>query len=162
MADEAATLSCGVDFAKTLELGLTVYLHGDLGAGKTTFVRGVLQGLGYHGKVKSPTYNLVEIYQLEKHNKLNVNYSYNFYHFDLYRFNSEEEWHAAGFNEYFNEQTICMIEWPENAVSVLPNADIEVHLSIIESSAADQANRRQIALTANSVLGKKCLQQMYE
>jgi tRNA threonylcarbamoyladenosine biosynthesis protein TsaE len=163
LADEAATLSYGADFAKTLESGLTIYLHGDLGAGKTTFVRGVLQGLGYVGKVKSPTYNLVEVYHLEAENKLKVKYQYILYHFDLYRFNSEDEWDAAGFREYFNHQSICMIEWPEKALSVLPNADIDVYLALTKDHVdINKTNARQIAFKANSVLGKKCLQEMFE
>lgn len=163
LADEAATLSCGTHFAKSLELGLTIYLHGDLGAGKTTFVRGVLQGLGHFGKVKSPTYNLVEIYQLEQQNKHKVIYQYNIYHFDLYRFNSKDEWDAAGFREYFNLQSICMIEWPEKALNVLPNADIDVSLTVIEDAmGTNKISTRQIDFKANSVLGKKCLQEMFE
>jgi tRNA threonylcarbamoyladenosine biosynthesis protein TsaE len=163
LVDEEATLSCGARFAKALESGLTIYLHGDLGAGKTTFVRGVLQGLGHVGKVKSPTYNLVEIYQLEAKNKLKVKYQYNLYHFDLYRFNSELEWDAAGFREYFNSQSICMIEWPEKAISVLPSADIDVYLVATKDNIdINKTNTRQISFKANSVLGKQCLESLYE
>ena len=82
LADEAATLEAGRDFSKQLRSGQTVYLHGDLGAGKTTFVRGVLQGFGYAGKIKSPTYTLVEPYIIS---------NFNIYHFDLYRFNDDNE-----------------------------------------------------------------------
>ena len=127
LADEAATLAAGRDFSQQLKPGLTVYLHGDLGAGKTTFVRGVLQGLGHIGKVKSPTFTLVEPYLI----KLNVNYSYNIYHFDLYRFNDEEEWEAAGFREYFNDGSICFVEWPEKAETCLPKPNVDVKLSHI-------------------------------
>jgi len=122
LSDEAATLAAGRAFAKQLNAGMVVYMHGDLGAGKTTFVRGVLQGLGYEGKVKSPTYTLVEPY---------VNSRYSFYHFDLYRFNDEEEWYAAGFNEYFNESSICVVEWPEKAQDILPKADFDVKLGLL-------------------------------
>lgn len=123
LANEAATLEAGRQFAKQLAVGTTVYLHGDLGAGKTTFVRGVLQGLGYMGKVKSPTYTLVEPYELAG---LNV------YHFDCYRFLDEYEWDEAGFSEYFNETSICMVEWPEKAGTLLPvpNTDVRLSLSI--------------------------------
>lgn len=125
LADESATLSAGAQFAKyvtspQLETGLVVYLHGDLGAGKTTFTRGFIQGLGFAGKVKSPTYTLVEPYVFS---------SYNIYHFDLYRFTDEEEWEASGFREYFNAQSICLIEWPEKAGDLLPEPDIHVHLT---------------------------------
>lgn len=119
MKDEAATLIAGQCFSQYLPSGYTVFLHGDLGAGKTTFVRGVLQGLGYQGKVKSPTYTLVEPY-----NFLNKT----IYHFDLYRLLDGEEWEEAGFRDYFNPNSICMIEWPEKAQSLLPQADIEVYL----------------------------------
>lgn len=83
--------------AKALVPNLVIYLHGDLGAGKTTLVRGILHALGYVGKVKSPTYTLVEMYEVE----LQANSRYPLYHFDLYRFNDEEEWDAAGFRDYF-------------------------------------------------------------
>ena len=152
LADEAATLACSVRFAKILQPGLIIYLHGDLGAGKTTFVRGIFHSLGHVGKVKSPTYTLVESYLI----KFNVNSSYNFYHYDLYRFTSEEEWDAAGFREYFNPQSICMIEWPERAEHVLPQPDIHVSLSLHKLSLDVQG--RQIQFSAGSVLGSKCLE----
>jgi tRNA threonylcarbamoyladenosine biosynthesis protein TsaE len=119
--DEVQTLAFGARFAAYLSPGLVIYLHGDLGAGKTTFVRGLLQGLGHQGKVKSPTYTLVEPYDF---------FNYTIYHFDLYRFTSEEEWEAAGFRENFNPQSICIIEWPEKASGILPIADIDIHLTI--------------------------------
>jgi tRNA threonylcarbamoyladenosine biosynthesis protein TsaE len=146
LSDEAATLACGERFASILVPGLNVYLHGDLGAGKTTFVRGVLRGLGHIGKVKSPTYTLVESYAIE----LNKISRYTLYHFDLYRFTDEEEWEAAGFRDYFNAQSICMIEWPEKAAHVLPAPDIHVHLSMFSES-------RKIQFSAGSPLGKECL-----
>jgi len=124
LADEAATLEAGRQFAKKLHNGLTVYLHGDLGAGKTTFVRGVLQGLGYTGKVKSPTFTLIEPYVIS---------SYNLYHFDLYRFNDVEEWDAAGFREYFNSESICFVEWPENAGDLLPTPNFDIEISLFGS-----------------------------
>jgi tRNA threonylcarbamoyladenosine biosynthesis protein TsaE len=139
--DEAATLACGERFATILEPGLNVYMHGDLGAGKTTFVRGVLHGLGHVGKVKSPTYTLVEPYIVS---------NYNIYHFDLYRFIDEEEWEAAGFREYFNPQSTCMIEWPEKAAHVLPVADIHVQLSLYKAG-------RKIQFSAGTPLGTQCL-----
>jgi tRNA threonylcarbamoyladenosine biosynthesis protein TsaE len=155
--DEAATLACGAHFAKLLLPGLVVYLHGDLGAGKTTFVRGVLRGLGYIGKVKSPTYTLVESYPVNSSNiELNVDSNYTLYHYDLYRFIDEEEWEAAGFRDYFNPHSICMIEWPEKAGQLLPVADIDVHLSIINVSKLKQT--RKISFNANSSLGRQCLQ----
>jgi tRNA threonylcarbamoyladenosine biosynthesis protein TsaE len=146
LSGENATLACGVNFAKQLNSGLVIYLHGDLGAGKTTFVRGVLQGLGFAGKVKSPTYALLETY----HINVNQSVSYNIYHFDLYRFADEEEWEVTGFREYFNAQTICFIEWPEKAQHLLPIADINILLSM-------QAAGRMIQLNANTHVGEKLL-----
>jgi tRNA threonylcarbamoyladenosine biosynthesis protein TsaE len=131
LSDEAATLEAGRTFAKQLKPGLIIYLHGDLGAGKTTFVRGVLQGLGHEGKVKSPTYTLVEPYDFQ---------GLPIYHFDLYRFADEYEWDAAGFSEYFNENSVCMVEWPEKAVHILPRPDFDVKLSLSEKD--EEANGR--------------------
>jgi tRNA threonylcarbamoyladenosine biosynthesis protein TsaE len=135
--DEAETLACGARFAAQLQAGVVVYMHGNLGAGKTTFVRGMLQGLGYAGKVKSPTYTLVEPYDF---------FNYTVYHFDLYRFTSEEEWDAAGFRDYFNPQSICVIEWPEKASELLPPADIEIRLTM-------DGYGRQLQLTSQTNLG---------
>ncbi len=148
--DEAATLACGARFAKIVQSGLVVYLHGDLGAGKTTFVRGVLHGLGYVGKVKSPTYTLVESY----HILINKVFNCTFYHFDLYRFIDENEWEAAGFRDYFNLQSVCMIEWPEKAEHVLPTPDVHIQLSLysVGSNIA-----RKIQFSAASPLGVQCL-----
>jgi len=143
--NEAATLACGDKFSRIVACGLVVYLHGDLGAGKTTFVRGVLHGLGHVGKVKSPTYTLVEPYTI---------FNYNIYHFDLYRFIDEEEWEAAGFREYFNAQSICMIEWPERAANVLQEPDIHVHLSHYQ-------NARKIQFLASSPLGNICIEGLH-
>jgi tRNA threonylcarbamoyladenosine biosynthesis protein TsaE len=143
--DEAATLACGARFTNILLPGLNIYLHGDLGAGKTTFVRGVLSGLGHIGKVKSPTYTLIESYSFT---------NFNIYHFDLYRFIDEEEWDAAGFREYFNPQSICMIEWPEKAAQVLPQPDIHVQLSLFNLGST---MGRTIQFSAGSPLGMQCL-----
>lgn len=142
LPDEAATLAAGTALASKLTAGLTIYLHGDLGAGKTTLVRGILHGLGHAGKVKSPTYTLVEPYVISK---LNV------YHFDLYRFNDPEEWDAAGFRDYFNLQSICMIEWPEKAGELLPQPDIDITLQL-------QDGGRMLTITANSSQAQQCLE----
>ncbi len=147
LADEAATIDFGAALAKAIVPDLTVYLHGNLGAGKTTLVRGLLQGLGYVGKVKSPTYTLVEPYEmLDSHSaQLNV------YHFDLYRFNDEEEWEAAGFRDYFNTSSVCLIEWPEKAAQVLPAPDIEISFNIRETG-------RTVHVAAYSERGQQCVQ----
>lgn len=141
--DEAATLLAGQSFSRNLPAGITVFLHGDLGAGKTTFVRGVLQGMGYQGKVKSPTYTLVEPYQLA---------DITVYHFDLYRLMDDEEWEEAGFRDYFNAQSICMIEWPEKAQRLLPQADIDIFLSHLVQG-------RQVHYRANTAIAKQALHQ---
>lgn len=144
LPDEAATLDLGSRLAQLLRLGTTVYLYGDLGAGKTTLVRGLLHAAGHQGKVKSPTYTLVEPYEIV--NKM-------FYHFDLYRFNDEEEWEAAGFRDHFNQNTICLVEWPEKAGSLIPCADIEIHL-------APDAGGRTVNLKSNTEIGTECLERL--
>ena len=145
LADEQATLKLGADFARSLIAGVNVYLHGDLGAGKTTLVRGALNGLEFFGKVKSPTYTLVEPYQVQINKKMT-----NLYHFDLYRFMDEEEWEAAGFRDYFNPHSICLIEWPDKAGSLIPLADIDVYLEL-------SGEGRIARLIANTTAGKVCL-----
>lgn len=144
LPNEAATLDLGSRLAQFLQSGTTVYLYGDLGAGKTTLVRGLLHAAGHQGKVKSPTYTLVEPYEIA--NKM-------FYHFDLYRFNDEEEWEAAGFRDHFNQNTICLVEWPEKAGNLIPYADIEIHL-------APDAEGRVIKLKSNTEIGTKCLKRL--
>ncbi|MGQ0441820.1 MAG: tRNA (adenosine(37)-N6)-threonylcarbamoyltransferase complex ATPase subunit type 1 TsaE [Methylophilaceae bacterium] len=138
LVDEAATLEAGRQFSKKLHSGMTVYLHGDLGAGKTTFVRGVLQGLGHAGKVKSPTYTLVEPYVISR---------FNIYHFDLYRFNDEEEWDAAGFREYFNTDSICLVEWPEKAGTLLPQSDFDIKMGMLNKP--QQPSGRTVEIISN-------------
>ena len=139
-----ATIEAGKSFAAYLPKGIVVFLHGDLGAGKTTFVRGVLQGLGHSGRVKSPTYTIVEPYNVSGRE---------FNHFDLYRFNDEEEWEMAGFREYLNDESVCMIEWPEKAANLLPDADIDIELSHIEQG-------RSIKYIANTDKALQLLSQM--
>lgn len=142
LINETATLAAGESFSQAVESGLTIYLHGDLGAGKTTFVRGFLHGLGHVGKVKSPTYTLVEPYVIA---------DFNIYHFDLYRFVDEEEWESAGFREYFNLDSVCFVEWPEKAGNLLPTPDINIYL-------LPNNEGRVLQLTAHSDLGKRVLQ----
>jgi len=122
LKDEAATVHAAEALATQLKPGQVIYLHGDLGAGKTTLVRGILHALGHVGKVKSPTYTIVEPYNLA---------IASCYHFDLYRFQDPEEWEAAGFRDYFNTSSICLVEWPERAEQVLPQADIEIRFDIL-------------------------------
>ncbi len=141
LIDEAATLAFGAKIATTLHAGLIIFLKGDLGAGKTALTRGILRGMGYQGKVKSPTYNLVEIYNFSR---------LYLYHFDFYRFNDYSEWEAAGFRDYFNSETICLVEWPEKGGDLLPTADLTIKLQF-----ADRG--RFAGICANTTQGKKCL-----
>ena len=119
LADEAATLALGAAIAAALEPGLVIYLEGDLGAGKTTLVRGVLRALGHAGAVKSPTYTLVEVYNLSR---------LDLHHFDFYRFHDPREWTDAGFRESFNGRIVSLVEWPRKAGALLPPADLTVTL----------------------------------
>jgi len=114
LTDEAALLAAAEQFGKTLETPAVVYLQGELGAGKTTFARSLIQSLGYDGNVKSPTYTLVETY--EAGGKQIV-------HFDLYRLEDPEELHALGYRELIARADIVLIEWAEKGGSLIPAAD---------------------------------------
>lgn len=142
LPDESATLALGARLSHVIGPGLVIYLHGDLGAGKTTLVRGLLHGLGHVGKVKSPTYTLVEPYVIS---------GFNLYHFDLYRFVDPEEWEASGFRDYFNAQSVCFVEWPEKASGLLPEPDIDIRLE-------PQEQGRKGVMTANTDAGKRSLE----
>jgi tRNA threonylcarbamoyladenosine biosynthesis protein TsaE len=142
LQDEAATLAVGARLAAVLRPGLYIALSGDLGAGKTTLARGVLRGLGYGGKVKSPTYTLVEVYKLSR---------LDFYHFDLYRFNDPQEWWDAGFQEHFGGGNVCLVEWAERAKGLLPAPDMNVALR------AEREGRR-LEVEANTETGRHCLE----
>ena len=157
LPDEAATLNFANVLAKVIQPNLTIYLHGDLGAGKTTLVRGLLHALGHEGKVKSPTYTLVEPYQIKSNGGFRLDQSVlNLYHFDLYRFNDDEEWESAGFRDYFNAESVCIIEWPEKAQNVLPTPDLNITLSIKEFLMSSEPGRT-ISISAHSILGQQCL-----
>jgi tRNA threonylcarbamoyladenosine biosynthesis protein TsaE len=147
-ADTAALaqqLAASFEHFLTKQLGahLNISLEGDLGAGKTTFARYLIQALGHDGKVKSPTYTLCEPYPI--HLKKQV---ITVHHFDLYRMRDPLEWQEAGFAEHFDVPGICLIEWPEKAEGTLPAFDIQIQLT----AGADE-NERSIKIITVSTLG---------
>jgi tRNA threonylcarbamoyladenosine biosynthesis protein TsaE len=144
LADETATGALAARLAQALQPGMVIFLRGDLGAGKTTFVRALLRALGYAGRVKSPTYALVEQYEAS---------GLHLRHFDLYRFRSAEEWEAAGFRDEFNGSNVCLIEWPEKAQGLLPQEDIAIMFDMLP-------NGRTAALQAHTPDGEKCLDKL--
>ncbi len=146
LRDEAATRALGARLARVLGPGMSMYLRGDLGSGKTTLVRGLLRGLGYEGRVKSPTYALVELYTISR---------LNFYHFDFYRFRDSKEWRDAGFSEYFNDASVRLVEWPEKAAGLLPAADVDVVFSIA-------GDGRDVSVSAGSERGEACLKRLMQ
>lgn len=142
LADEAATLGFGARLAAVLAPGLTLYLEGDLGAGKTTLVRGMLRALGHAGRVKSPTYTLVETYPLA---------GFELAHFDLYRMHDPREWLDAGFRDLDDATTVRVVEWPEKAAGFLPAPDLVIRLGI-------PADGRTIDCLAATASGARCLE----
>ncbi|ANQ84412.1 tRNA (adenosine(37)-N6)-threonylcarbamoyltransferase complex ATPase subunit type 1 TsaE [Azoarcus olearius] len=138
---EADTLALGAALAGVVRAGLHVWLQGDLGSGKTTLTRGLLRALGHEGKVKSPTYTLIEPYALSR---------LDLYHFDFYRFNAPEEYLDAGLDEYFAGDGVCIVEWPDKALPYLPAPDLELRL--------DRAGEgRRASITAHSEPGRTCV-----
>jgi tRNA threonylcarbamoyladenosine biosynthesis protein TsaE len=139
--------SIGQLIGKSPEAHLNIALEGNLGAGKTTFARYLIQSLGYEGKVKSPTYTLCEPYELKSNQ-----HTFTAHHFDLYRMRSPLEWQEAGFAEYFDVPGFCLIEWPEKAEGTLPAFDIQIQMA-----AGAEENERTIAIDAFSEQGKQVM-----
>ena len=153
LADEDETIAVGGYLANIVltqikqegaaQPALIVYLNGDLGAGKTTLTRGFVRGMGHKGNVKSPTYTLVEPYELPP---------WQVYHFDLYRLGDAEELEYMGIRDYFTENCCCFIEWPEKGAGILAEPDIVIELEY-------QDEQRKVALFATSARGESVLKQ---
>ena len=170
LPDEAATIALGRALADVVSdaftpartardnegNGLSIFLSGDLGAGKTTLARALLQGLGVTGRIKSPTYTLVEPYvvALPKTIESRHDLSLYCYHFDFYRFEDPQEWLDAGFRDFFSDAALRLVEWPEKARSdrgsLLPAPDLHITLAIMD-------NGRKARLDAHSAKGQTCL-----
>ena len=142
--DEAATQAFAQNLATRSAIGnALIVLSGDLGAGKTTFVRHLLSALGVQGRIKSPTYAVVESYTLTS--------DLNIWHFDFYRFNDPREWEEAGFRDIFASQGLKLVEWPEKAGEYLPPSDLQITIE----AGADMS--RSVMLTAHSPAGAELL-----
>jgi tRNA threonylcarbamoyladenosine biosynthesis protein TsaE len=131
--DEKSMLALGAQLAKNCEATPLIFLKGELGAGKTTLVRGFLRALGHTGNVKSPTFTLVEPYELNGKST---------FHFDLYRIHNPEELYDIGLEEYLAPGHICLIEWPENAGNLLPKPDLVCEI-------AYHGEQRKVTLTSH-------------
>lgn len=146
LRDEQATLDFAALCARIMTQGGLVFLEGTLGAGKTTFSRGLIQALGHSGAVKSPTYTLVETYELPQ---LNV------CHFDLYRLGDPEELEFIGIREYLNQGALCLVEWPDKGAGILPLADLTLTLS-------DKNSGRQVSWQAATEQGRAWVEQLQQ
>ena len=146
LPDEAAQVSLAAAVGRQLKSSFIMLLKGDLGAGKTTFARGFIHASGFDGVVKSPTYTLVEPYPIS-HDRM-------CYHFDLYRLADAEELEFTGARDYFNDNDVCLVEWPERAEGFLPPADWICEFS-------HQKKGRNLTVTAQTEAGKKLMLQAF-
>ncbi len=142
LEDEEATIELGKIIAKSINGRGRIYLRGDLGAGKTTLCRGILRSMGYLGAVKSPTFTIVEPYSFS---------GGQVYHFDLYRLNDPDELEYIGVDDYFADETLCLVEWPERAAGILPPGDLDIELLI-------EGRIRTAVLGAGSEFGRTVLE----
>jgi tRNA threonylcarbamoyladenosine biosynthesis protein TsaE len=141
--DEAACAASAASLAERAALREAfVELHGPLGAGKTTFVRHLLHALGVAGRIKSPTYAVMEPYELSEPDG-----SFAIWHFDFYRFNDPQEWEDAGFRDVFASRGLKLAEWPEKAAQLLPRADLRIHIE------PGEGERRSVRLSAATPRG---------
>ena len=132
----AATERLGARLAEVLKPGCVIYLHGELGAGKTTLVRGLIHGLGHCGTVKSPTYTLVEPYQIGP---------WRLFHWDLYRLADPEELEFLGMRDQMDDEAVLLIEWPERGWGELPAPDLEVTLNYADEGRNSRLEARSPA-----------------
>jgi len=149
LADAEATQRAGSALGAALVPGMVVTLAGDLGAGKTTFARGVLRGRGWTGPVKSPSFAVVEHYPLS---------NLYLYHFDFYRFDDSSEWDDAGIAECFRDDSICLVEWPGRVAERLPPADVAIALAHAEPG----REGRRLEAVATTQAGERCLTALAE
>jgi tRNA threonylcarbamoyladenosine biosynthesis protein TsaE len=145
LADEAETIAVGALISRAMSSGV-IFLHGNLGMGKTTLARGVIQSLGHQGAVKSPTYTLVEPYEFDDRRV---------YHFDLYRLGDPEELEYMGIRDYFENSSLCLVEWSEKGEGFLPAADLDLYLE-------PEALGRKITVFARTELGQFSVQRLQE
>lgn len=145
LADEAETIAAGALISRAMSSGV-LFLHGNLGMGKTTLARGVIQSLGHQGAVKSPTYTLVEPYEFDDRRV---------YHFDLYRLGDPEELEYMGIRDYFENSSLCLVEWSEKGEGFLPAADLDLFLE-------PEALGRKITIYARTELGQSTVQRLQE
>ena len=143
--DETATAAFATQLAAALtraNLNACIALHGDLGAGKTTFVRHLLRALGVEGRIKSPTYAVVEPYTVN---------AGEVWHFDFYRFSDPREWEDAGFRDIFANAGLKLCEWPQNAAGVMPTPDLQLDIQV------DDTEQRQVTISALTPRGQELL-----